>query len=208
MVFFYCRQSDGQRNGFVAVAKTILSQLVVLDDGLLSYIHDNSAKSGESVLSSIKLAKSLLEIALKTCNKTQTVYIVIDGLDEYSRKDRGDITSCIRSIIETLPQEDFGTIRCLFVSQDDGDAQKDFHSLSHISVSSSRHDQDIQMYCDMWYKNLVNKFGSFDNCMIANIVAARAQGMEVLYIITVLSLVLTWFNRHVSLCQIGHDESS
>lgn len=175
-VFFYCRQSDGHRNGFVAIAKTILTQLAVHDDGLLLYLHDKAAKSGEAVLSSINLARSLLDTALKTCNMTQKVYIVIDGLDEYSRNDRKDIASWFRSAIENLPQEDFGAIRCLFISQDDGDARKDFNNISHIGVSSDLHHQDIQRYCDFWHERISHKFGSFSDFNIANVVTAKAQG--------------------------------
>jgi len=176
-VFFYCRQSDGYRNGLVAVARTFLSQLAILDDGLLLWIYEKAAKSGETVLSSANLAKTLLSIALQTCSKTQKMFIVIDGLDEYSRNDRKDIAGWIRSVIEDSSKEDVGTIRCLFISQDDGAARKDFIDIPSISISSNSHQEDIQAYCNTWHDKIGNKFGSFGHRNLANIVTARAQGM-------------------------------
>ncbi|KAF2800244.1 hypothetical protein K505DRAFT_229183, partial [Melanomma pulvis-pyrius CBS 109.77] len=89
--FFYCRHSDEHRNAFVSVARAILSQLAVNNSPLLLYLYDRASKSGEAVLSSTSTAKDLLAIALQTCDKSYKTYIILDGLDEYSRDDRKEI---------------------------------------------------------------------------------------------------------------------
>ena len=88
--FFYCKGSDEQRNGFLTVAKSLLSQIALMQDFVLHYLYEEASKSNEAVLSTTAIAKRLLEVALNSCER---VYIVLDGLDEYSREDRKELTS-------------------------------------------------------------------------------------------------------------------
>lgn len=184
-VFFYCKDSDGQRNGFVTVAKAMLAQLVPSEENLLRYLYSKSSGTGQAILSSIPLAKALLETALRTCVKGQMTYVVIDGLDEYSRDDRKEITGWFRSIIESLPINDFGMIRCLFISQDDGPARKDFSQISQIKISPTDNKKDIEIYCKSWYEKIEAKFGPLDdrNGRVSKMVTSRAQGTTKPYII-------------------------
>ncbi|KAI0577634.1 zf-H2C2-2 domain-containing protein [Pyrenophora tritici-repentis] len=92
VAFFYCRNTDGDRNALVAVARTIISQLVVENDMLLLKVFETAQASGEAVLSSRSMAKTLLAIALQTFPTSQKTYIIIDGLDEYAREDRKEIS--------------------------------------------------------------------------------------------------------------------
>ena len=91
--FFYCRKIDENRNAFVTVARAMLSQLVAKNDFLLRHLYDCAANSGEAVLSSANTAKALLGTALKTCEKGQRTYVIIDGLDEYGREGRKEIST-------------------------------------------------------------------------------------------------------------------
>jgi hypothetical protein len=90
VAFFYCRYQDDERNTFLAVARGILAQLLHQDDNILAYLYDKASRSGQTTLSTVSLAKELLEIATKNHKK---LYIVIDGIDECERDERKEIAS-------------------------------------------------------------------------------------------------------------------
>lgn len=155
---------------------------------LLQYVYDHAAKSGEAVLSSGNTAKALLETALKTCDKTQKVYIIIDGLDEYSREDRKEISTWFKEQVRNIPTNDLGALRCLFISQDDGYARKDLSDCSSIKLTPSDTRDDIEAYCEMWQQLIVQKFKLLDpkEHNISTIITARAQGTLYQYRICIL----------------------
>lgn len=173
---FYCKHTDDQRNGFLAVAKSLISQILPTTDCILDYVYEEASKSGEATLSTLALAKTLLEVALKSCKR---VYIVLDGLDEYSREDRKELTSWVQKLIIGLPRDDFGSIRCLFVSQEDGYARKDLSMLSKIKITHLENKSDIDRFCEYWHRKIEDKFGPLEerHHHVANVVSARAQGM-------------------------------
>ncbi|KAK5215941.1 hypothetical protein LTR47_009475 [Exophiala xenobiotica] len=153
---FYCKQSDEKTSAFLAIAKALLSQLLPSNGSILDYLYEKAANSGEAILSTTKAAKECLENALNSCTK---VYIVLDGLDEYSRDDRKELTSWFRRLITSLPTANFGSIRCLFVSQEDGYARKDLSMLSQIKMTSAANRADIEGFCRNWHQKIEAKFG-------------------------------------------------
>jgi hypothetical protein len=177
-VFFFCSNRDPQRNGLVNVAKAIIAQLLSGSEALLHYLHNKSSRSGETILSNMALAQDLLDLSLKTRDRQQKTYIIIDGLDEYSRDDRKEIVAWFRKIIETLSIDDLGTLRCLFISQDDGYARKDLSNISQIKISSADNKQDIKTFCESWYAKIEAKFGPIESRgeSICDTVSDRSQG--------------------------------
>ncbi|KAK5050383.1 hypothetical protein LTR84_003664 [Exophiala bonariae] len=173
---FYCKQSDQQTSRFLAVAKALLSQLLLMNSYVLDYLFEKAANGGENILSSTAVAKEYLGNALRSCPK---VYIVLDGLDEYSRDDRKELATWFRDLINSLPDADLGSIRCLFVSQEDGFARKDLSTLSQIRITPSANRANIESYCRYWHGEIENKLGPLIKPQhhVANIVTARAQGM-------------------------------
>ena len=159
----------------MTVAKSLLSQIVTRHDNVLHYLYEEKSKSCEAVLSTTTVAKSLLEVALNSC---RSVYIVLDGLDEYSRDDRKELTTCFKELILSLPKSDLGSIRCLFISQDDGFARKDFSMLSQIKITSANNKADIEAFCQDQHMQIQSKFGSLDKAEhnVKKVVSARAQG--------------------------------
>lgn len=105
VVFFYCKFGDELRNIFISVARGIVSQILKSQilryrsnkpnayESLLLYIDEKVSGSGETILTSSKLAKELLETAFKSCQK---MYIVLDGLDECNREERKEISAWFR----------------------------------------------------------------------------------------------------------------
>ena len=160
---------------FLAIIKTLLAQILAQNDSLLPIFHEKQARSGQETLTDTKLAKELLEVALK--NKKNT-YIVIDGLDEYTRDERKEITVWFLQIVNSIPTHELGALRCLFVSQEDGAAKKDFSMLSHIKMTAADNREDIRSYAQLRQMEIEEKFGPLDWCNynIADIVTTKAQG--------------------------------
>lgn len=157
----------------------MLSQLVTGNDILLQYVYTQAANSGEAVLSSATAAKALLQTAMETCDKSQKLYIVIDGIDEYNREDRKEMSMWFKERVRNVPTNELGAIRCLFVSQDDGYARKDLSDCSQIKLTPKNTRQDIEAYCKMWHKLIAQKFGTLDpkEHNITEIITSRAQGI-------------------------------
>lgn len=143
VAFFYCKHGDFQKNTFIAVAKSILVQLLCDNKQLLSYLYEASCTSGESSLETLALAKDLLNIALKSMDK---VMIIIDGLDECGREEEKSLIVWFKALIETVADENPGQIRCLFVSQDDGDIRKFLMTVPEIHIRPEDNRIDIEAY--------------------------------------------------------------
>jgi hypothetical protein len=177
VTFFYCKYGDESRNSFLAVARGILSQVLSSEksDDILLYVDEKASSSGETVLSSSKLAKELLETVFQSCKKT---YIILDGLDECNRDERKEISTWFCQLVDGLPRREMDTIRCMFVSQDDGIARKDLSMLPTIKLTATSNKSDIETYAKVWHHRIDEKFGPLDpkEMNIANIVTARAQG--------------------------------
>ncbi|KAI1682859.1 hypothetical protein KJE20_07591 [Pyrenophora tritici-repentis] len=155
IAFFYCRYQDNDKSTFLRVARVILSQLLLQDDGLLSYLYNKMSTSGQVTLSKETVAKELLEIALKAFEK---LYIVIDGIDECEKDERHKIVSLFEKTWESLPQGDADQLRCLFVSQDDNIARKDFEKMPSLKVTESDTQRDIVTYVTAKSLRIKTKF--------------------------------------------------
>ena len=160
VAFFYCKYNDTARNTFVAVARGVLSQLLRQNRDLLPFFYERSSASGEVTLSSLTLAKELLKVAL---NSVEKVYVILDGIDECSRDDRKDISSFFCGIVEDLPQANFDSIHCLFVSQDDGFARKDFTKCSALKIDANDNKTDIHNLVRVWSERLQQRFELTDD---------------------------------------------
>ena len=161
LAFFYCKANDPNRNTFVAIARGLLSQLIVGDPELLSQLHEkrNSA-SGEAILSDMEMAQDLLQIALES---QRTTYITIDGIDECDREERKIICSWFCDQVHKLPKQDCGNLRCLFVSREDGPAKKDLRTVPAIKVRPIDIANDVKQYILFWKTEIEAKHGIIDD---------------------------------------------
>ncbi|KAI0146814.1 hypothetical protein BJ166DRAFT_470922 [Pestalotiopsis sp. NC0098] len=144
VLYFYCKHDDPERDNFVALGRSLLSQFLDHDDELLPTFYQKACRSGETVLESSSLVQELLTLAFGNC---RSAYIIIDGLDECPRDQRKVITQWFRNMIENLPINEPERLRCLFVSQDDGIARKDFAGLVTIKIRTEDSQQDVEKYC-------------------------------------------------------------
>lgn len=156
VLFFYCKDGDVQRDNFVSIARGLLAQLLKQNKDMLPYFYGAALNSPGAVLTSPAEARQLLEMGIKNC---KSAYIILDGIDECSRDERESITAWFRKLVEELPPTNAEAIRCLFVSQDDGVARKDFAGLSAITVRSQDNKVDIEEYNSVWAGKIEEKFG-------------------------------------------------
>lgn len=132
VLYFYCKHGDNERDNFISMGRSLLSQLLAQDrDSLLPYYFDKFSNSTEAVLNTQATIEKLLDMAIRNC---LSVYIVIDGIDECPRKERDTVSAWFRQLVELLPLSNSDQIRCLFVSQDDGIARKDFADMTTLKI--------------------------------------------------------------------------
>ncbi|KAH4106786.1 hypothetical protein HBI82_035170 [Parastagonospora nodorum] len=176
VIFFYCRYLDSERSTFLGLARGLLAQLLSQDDALLSYLHDRASKSGQTILSTPSIAKDLLETSI--CNSDK-LYVVIDGLDECERDERRQIVAFFEDIHASLPQDEADSLRCLFLSQDDNIARKDFAKVSSLKITEAHTRKDIQAYALPRSKEIQAKFGLTPDRQydIYQMIVNKAEGM-------------------------------
>ncbi|PVH75487.1 hypothetical protein DL98DRAFT_466362 [Cadophora sp. DSE1049] len=175
ILFFYCKQDEGDRDNFISMARTLLSQLLMQNPSLLDYIYNKCCNSGEAFLSSRVIIEEILSFSLENCN---SAYIVLDGLDECcSRDERRNIVEFFRNLIENL-DPDPDRLHCLFVSRKDS-ARKDFYGLANIEVGREFNEDDIDAFSQVQSQKLGAKLGISGIRLqeIVNFVSAFAEGI-------------------------------
>lgn len=199
VVFFYIASDDPTRADFLAIARSILSQLMALDPELVAYFDDERLKTSSPKLDSLKLAKSLMGVAL---NKLK-IFIILDGIDEISsREQRKDVCSWFYNLVDSQEKEAMDEIRCLFLSQDDNIARRDLQHVLSLEVDQKSNRSDIQAFADIWQSKIEQKFGSLTNegFHVSRVITAKSRGTQ--HISIFLRLCSTGF-RHVHLRQVS-----
>jgi len=181
VLFFYFKQEDSDRHNFLSMARTFLMQILEQNPHALDYFYSKCCNSGGALLTSRALIEELLTLALGNC---ESVYIVLDGLDECcSRKERGEIVSWFRKMVENSPTDVRDRLRCLFISQHDS-ARKDYRDLASITVDADNNEEDIEVFSKTQSEKLVVKLGISEKkaSEIAASVSASSEGKSALSI--------------------------
>ncbi|KAL8370099.1 hypothetical protein RB595_000459 [Gaeumannomyces hyphopodioides] len=179
VAFFYCNEGDPARREFIAIARSMLAQLVAQDETLIlhceSMMSTQNGKVPQDVLSDVKLAKDLLETALKS----RKTYVILDGIDECDREQRKNICLWFRERVDKLPKNNHDDIKCLFISQDDGIARKDLPMISTLTLTAEKIGRDIMEFSSHHQSKLELRFGPLGNegLDLAKIVTARSCGI-------------------------------
>jgi len=151
VLFYYFKHENPERDNFPALARSLLAQLLRQDQGLIYYFYQKCCDNADAVLNSLALIEELLTFAFQNC---KNAYIILDGLDECPRNERKHIVQWFRTLVDSLPPSEADRYRCLFVSQDDGVARKDFAGLSSIKISVNENRSDIEEYCKVQAEQL------------------------------------------------------
>ena len=134
------------------MAKAILVQILGQNKDLLPYLYHSCISSGQVTLTSPQLCKELLEVALKSLPKS---YIIVDGLDECSIAERKMMISILTS---TIGDSSPGSLRGLFISQDENDIRRLLQQASSIRISENDNKEDIRKFSDLWAQRIQDKF--------------------------------------------------
>ncbi|KAF0324632.1 vegetative incompatibility protein HET-E-1 [Colletotrichum asianum] len=121
----------------------------------MPYFYDAYKTSTEATLRTISELEFLLNVAIKNAT---SVYIVLDGIDECPREQRLAITKWFRKLVESLKPQSSEQVRCLFVSQDDGIAGKDFRGIASLKIHPEDNKSDIALYSSAWAAKIHVKF--------------------------------------------------
>ncbi|TVY27111.1 Vegetative incompatibility protein HET-E-1 [Lachnellula hyalina] len=189
-VFFYCKYQDEQRRTFLAIARSVLSQLLNVHDDLLPYLYDQCISSGQVSLVSTQSAVELLRTCLETVPQT---YIVIDGIDECEYSERRAILSFFTSLIDNDITP--GRLRGLFVSQDENDIRRLLRKASVLRLTEEHNKSDIEAYASRWLSKIELKF-EIPDLTLQHIKAAVLGGCEGMFLFA--KLVLTNLHDQVS----------
>ncbi|KAF2492653.1 hypothetical protein BU16DRAFT_551492 [Lophium mytilinum] len=185
ILFFYCKHNRPNQDNFIALSR------------LLLYLYQKCCDSVEPVLTSPSVVEELLVHAFANC---KGAYIIIDGLDECPRVERKIIADWFKKLVEDLLPNEADRLRCLFVSQDDSAARKDFPGLASIKISIDDNKGDIEEYCRVQSNNLKDLFKLSDERSrdIASTVVSSVKGMFLL-------ARLIWINLSGQTTLIGLD---
>jgi hypothetical protein len=156
-IFFYCKYNDVQRRTFLAIARSLLAQLLSKHDDLLPYLHDRCISSGQVSLVSSQTCTELLKTCLDTVPQT---YIIIDGIDECEVSERKNILSFFTSLIASDATP--GRLRGLFVSQNESDIRNLLRKASILRLTERHNKSDIEAYTTHWLGKIERKFGISD----------------------------------------------
>ncbi|CAN9258661.1 unnamed protein product [Alternaria alternata] len=176
VLFFYFKKEDSDRNNFLSMARTLLSQILQQSPYILDYLYSKCCSSGNPVLTSRSLVEELLMFALSNC---ESAYIILDGLDECcTRQERGDIASWFRDLIETGRPEIRDSLHCMFVSRHDS-ARNDYRDLPSITADVDNNKEDIETLCKVQAGNLVTNLQITEDQAheIVERVSAAAEGI-------------------------------
>ncbi|KAH9212710.1 hypothetical protein DL95DRAFT_508617 [Leptodontidium sp. 2 PMI_412] len=176
-IYFYCSYQDAQRKTFLAVAKSLLAQLLNKHrEQLLPYLHDKLINSGQVTLVSSELIIECLQVCLKTTTKT---YIVIDGLDECDAHDRNEILSFFLSSIDKVDTP--GQLRAFIVSQDLNDIRKALRTTTTVKLTEECNKGDIKSYSIHWIQKIRARFAIPDDMAeyIQTTVLDRADALSI-----------------------------
>lgn len=177
--YFYCRYGDKQRNSFLSIARSLISQLVVECPDIVSQLYQERCVSSGTTLASTELAGKLLELMITTIMQRKTVYLVLDGLDECGKEELKRTATWAQQFSDDIPVNEKTSFRCLFVSQDDGVARNSFSQISQLKINQADTVKDIAAFSKHWQEEIETRVGKLSAAEhnISQIVTARAQGM-------------------------------
>lgn len=143
VAYFYCKHGDPEKRTLISFMKAALSQLAAQQDHLIPYYHDEGAGSGEVLLQSTKLCKTLLRHMLQNIPKA---FLVIDGLDECDDSERRLIMDLLKEIINLCDSTNPGKVRVLILSRDEPDIRRALATATVIRFGRQDTLEDIESY--------------------------------------------------------------
>ncbi|CAN9219825.1 unnamed protein product [Alternaria alternata] len=182
--YFYCHDGDPTSSTAVSILKGLADQLLDQYPEMLPPCFARRKLSGGPSLRSLIQAKKLLE---DFCNTIPKLFIVIDGLDECEKAERGQVLDILIEVVGFRDTVDPGTLRLLVASQDLVDIKKGLHSSAAtkvaptiLRISETDNESDIRAFTRLWVDKIASKFPPFSEDMkeyLQNLTVVNAKGM-------------------------------
>ncbi|GIZ46852.1 hypothetical protein CKM354_000996100 [Cercospora kikuchii] len=150
-IFFYLKRDDAAKNTFLAMARSLIHQLSLHNDALVSHLYETATTRGEPSLRTTKLAKEVLATCLRAAG-TPTCAI-IDGIDECKQIEQKHIAEFWTNHVENS-----GSCRCVLLSQDDASTRPLLARLPTLQIQGSSHSADVRSYCQSWGSIIQERF--------------------------------------------------
>jgi hypothetical protein len=182
--YFYCKDSDPQRNDSLSILKGLLIQMVTHERTLVPYFHMKAKSSGQETLVAHQLTQSLFGLA---CDRILKQFIIIDGLDECPREERRVLLSFLAEIVDKTETDDPGKLRILIVSQAEADIAETLSresrtrpnfSVTQLAIQQKHNKDEIKNFVNMWINQIGQKFrlDSEETECIQRLMSLRTNG--------------------------------
>lgn len=190
--FFYCKDSDTERNSYTQILRALLSQFVSQTRDLVPYYYDEAFQSGEVSLKSKKLSEKLVGFALQNLRKG---FVVIDGVDECPPSDRKALLDKLLQLVNRCDVIYPGKVRFMVLSRDEPDIKRLLAGCETVKITSHDTLEDINSYIKYQASRLESKFSELevgDIDYIKKCVLDRTDGKDSNPIAFVFSARLSW----------------
>lgn len=157
--FFYCKDSDSERNSYTQILRALLSQFVSQTRDLVPYYYDEAFQSGEVCLKSKKLSEKLLDFALQNLRKG---FVVIDGIDECPPSDRKALLDHLLQLINRCDVTFPGKVRFMVLSREEPDIKKVLAGCETLKITSHDTLEDINTYVKYQASRLKSEFSELE----------------------------------------------
>jgi hypothetical protein len=151
---------------------------------MLPPCYTRRSSSGEPSLRSLNQTRRLFE---DFCSTIPKLFIIIDGLDECERVERGHVLKILTEVVGQCDTIDPGSIRLLIVSQDHADIRNGLLSSGvaklapkMLQILDTDTEGDIKAYTRLWVDRIARRFPTFTDDMqeyLRNLTVANAKGM-------------------------------
>jgi len=152
VAYFYFKEGDMQRDSFEALLKSLLVQILHRRPGFLHQIQETLSRTLDNKFT-VEVLLVLVELALESI---ETFWLILDGLDECSRKERKKILSWVTRVSESAQRNN--PFRVLCFSQNKADILDVLFKPSLCLGEMYFHQEDVRAYAYRKIEKLEQKF--------------------------------------------------
>ncbi|KAF4311887.1 zinc finger protein [Botryosphaeria dothidea] len=199
VLFFYSKYGDEKRNSLLAILRGMLAQALRLEPLLVPCVFDEAAKDGHNTLDDLETAKNLTQVVLATFD---SVWLVVDGLDECPKQAKRPITTFFRSFVDSSNQQAPGKFRCSFFSQDDNDIGELLKGVPTFTITGVHNIGDIRSFCQLKAQTIQQEFEYPEekSKRMAEKISSTADGMFIYAV-----LILSYLEEQTTLIQLEQE---
>lgn len=159
-----------------SIVRDLCSKVLIVS----KVVHDlwSDMNNGQQLPSKV----NLLEMIRVLAKSFDSVYLVIDGVDEFPRSNRRELLDAI----QRLASDDFPSLHIFVASRPEGDLREAFEEISetsayysNVTARASHFKEDINKYLDARMQSRsCNKWQAEEKSKIASSLATKADGMQ------------------------------